>query len=155
MSDVAIARVLRVGDVGQIAGGGPRYPDRKRAHGIRPVARDSYGKVAAIFMDVLKDSAYPAVSLDDIRSASKLRKFTRPRQVLAWLLREVLGQGASYPEIARFLCRADHTTILHSLNMAPGVMVEDPVLGAVASTVRERAALILTDSRQPKGPAES
>lgn len=51
------------------------------------------------------------VTKDEMRSKSRLRRISRPRQIVMYLARELTP--ASYPMIGRHFGGRDHTTILH------------------------------------------
>jgi chromosomal replication initiator protein len=55
---------------------------------------------------------YFGVKTSEIRSKSRLRAVTFPRQVAMFLCRELTS--ASLPEIGRYFGGKDHTTVLHS-----------------------------------------
>ena len=56
-------------------------------------------------------AAKHGVTVADLKGKSRARRYSWPRQEAMLRLRDETRK--SYPEIARLLCRDDHTTILH------------------------------------------
>lgn len=57
-------------------------------------------------------SAFPDVTLADIKSPSRMRHIVRPRQLIVHAIKTELNK--SWPEIGRFIGGRDHTTALHA-----------------------------------------
>lgn len=83
-------------------------------------------RIARRFMCELSSHGF-SVTFEDLRLSR--RAHARPRMCLATLLRELTN--ASFPAIARFLGRDDHTTIIHACEVgAARAMERDPDLSA-------------------------
>lgn len=54
------------------------------------------------------------MTVGDLKSRSREAKVSMPRHIAMYLIREI-GKN-SYPEIARFFCRSDHTTPISAIN---------------------------------------
>lgn len=133
MTDAAIARALRVGSV-QINGG------KHKRTTFEDTAADplQYEAVATAFLDELAAAGWPVTTMEDIRNRSKLRRYTWPRMVLMHLLRRHLGGAASFPDIAAFCGRSDHTSAMNGHAQAPGLFQKDATLAAAANRALER-----------------
>lgn len=132
MSDRAIARALRAGSLFQLNGHTLRHG--RGRHG-KAVDSSRLDEVATILIDELVKAGWPAITLDDLRSESKLRRFVRVRFVLWWLLRK--ETKASYPTLAAYLGREDHTSAMYGKRQAAKLIRRDEDLktaveGAVA-----------------------
>jgi DNA-binding transcriptional MerR regulator len=95
--------------------------------------------VTAAFLEELNHAGWP-MTLEDLRSTSKIRTIAGPRMVAMWLCRNIIGTDASFPKIVKAFGRKDHTTAMHAINMggATKAMQRDPMLGDVAQIVLKR-----------------
>ena len=66
-----------------------------------------------IIMDDFWDAC--PYSMHDVFSARRFREYARWRQALMFALKK--GTSCSYPRIARYAHRSDHTTVLHSVRV--------------------------------------
>lgn len=73
----------------------------------------------------------------DLMSPRKAAIFVPPRHVLWWLLRN-LCKDQSLPQIARFVGRGDHTSLMHGIARAPAWMEENKQLLGAAMAVMKR-----------------
>lgn len=64
------------------------------------------------------------VKTTDIRSDKRIRKLSFPRQICMYLLRKHLL--LSYPEIAKFMGRKDHTTVIYAVTKIAALQKNDP-----------------------------
>lgn len=60
-----------------------------------------------------------------LKGASRSESFSLPRQITMFLLRREIGM--KYDEIAYFLKRKDHTTIMHGCEKIGRIMIDNPV----------------------------
>ena len=82
--------------------------------------------------EVLKVVAsHYGVKVSDLKSSSKTRKITHPRQVAMYLARQLTK--ASYPEIGRAFGNKDHSTVVKGVKKLKLLLEEDP---AVAENVK-------------------
>lgn len=72
----------------------------------------------------------------DFYSDRRARKVSRPRQVAMWIARQMTIR--SLPEIARFLRRGDHTTVIHGIRTIEGLIDKDEDLVADIHAIRRR-----------------
>jgi hypothetical protein len=56
------------------------------------------------------------VTPDEIQSPVRTQVLVRPRQVWAYLAKQLIGNAISFPQIARYLGRVEHTAQIHSIN---------------------------------------
>ncbi|MCY4380148.1 MAG: chromosomal replication initiator protein DnaA, partial [Proteobacteria bacterium] len=66
------------------------------------------------------------ITLDDLKSSKRQRKFVRPRQVAFYLARQFTG--ASFPEIGLAFGGRDHSTVMHGVNKVSGELVSSVAL---------------------------
>lgn len=59
-------------------------------------------------------ATYFQISTENLTSKSRARRYSYPRQIYAYILRELFD--ISYPKIAKLCGSSDHTTILYSCN---------------------------------------
>jgi hypothetical protein len=137
MSEARLGRALRAGNVSKlkaIEAANVRAP-RQYASAFDPRRFD---QVAAAFLDEMSKTAWPGFTMDDIRSPSRLRRYAWPRHVLTRLLRDCLDDGASYPNVATYTGREDHTSAIYAAQQAEEVFRRSPLFGDVANKVRAR-----------------
>lgn len=133
MSDAQLNLALRVGNVSRISGGRLRCEKRYRRASV-PFRMADLDRISTAFLAALDATKWPAVTMDDIRSASRCRRYSKPRQVLAALLRSLTP--APLETIAAYLSRLDHATIMHACKVAPVIEEDEPELSAAADVVR-------------------
>jgi len=74
------------------------------------------------------------VTPDGLRSKTRTKTLTTPRQVAMHLLRELLG--LQLVEIGNAFGGRDHSTVIHSLERVQEMIAEDPAFGARVAKVR-------------------
>jgi len=67
------------------------------------------------------------VTIDGLRSASRTKHLTVPRQVAMFLIRELLGM--QLVEIGNAFGGRDHSTVIHSIEKVEGAVQSDPAFG--------------------------
>jgi chromosomal replication initiator protein len=67
-----------------------------------------------------------SVSERDIHSSNRERKIARPRQIIMYLARKMIG--LSYPQIGEALGKRDHTTIMYGVQHIAELCEEDLIL---------------------------
>jgi chromosomal replication initiator protein len=72
----------------------------------------------------------------DLLSDRRAREFARPRQVAMWLGRKLTFR--SLPEIARFLRRGDHTTVMHGIKVIDHLVATDFEFANAVHSIRRR-----------------
>lgn len=115
MKDVEIRLALRAGSVAQIAGGSNKFERRVSTETAR--TRD---EVTEAFLAELAKTAWPAVTLEDITSGSRLKAYCWPRHVLVLLYRQLTNMTLA--QMGEATCRADHTSAFNSVRRAARVM---------------------------------
>jgi chromosomal replication initiator protein len=78
---------------------------------------------------------YFGVKVSEIRSKSRLRSITFPRQVAMFLCRELTN--SSLPEIGRYFGGKDHTTVLHSCTKIAHLEEQDEHVARVLWQLRQ------------------
>ena len=68
-------------------------------------------------------SEFYQIALEDLLGKSREKRFSHPRQVTMYLLREELH--SSYPMIGDFLGGRDHTTVMHACDKIASTLAED------------------------------
>ena len=92
---------------------------------------------------------YYSLSLEDLLSGKRERKFSRPRQVAMYLAAELTGQPGT--EIGRRFNR-DHTTVIHARRQIAKLLRSEPMLAHDVRLLREW----LTEQPDfPQKPAET
>lgn len=78
------------------------------------LARPEEQKVKALTLECIAKEVgkYYHVSLGELRSSSRLKELVQARQVAMFLMKELSGRSLS--EIGIFLCRKNHSTVLHA-----------------------------------------
>lgn len=99
-------------------------PQRPQAIVIRPDWRGHFSKRMRIVQLVCNEYG---VTLEQLRSSSRSKKFIIPRFICCFLIRTVLE--TSYPQIGLFL-RKDHTSILNAVRETKFRMENDLSLAA-------------------------
>ena len=83
-----------------------------------------------------------AITVDNIKSESRKREYAWPRQIAAYLCREMTR--CSLPEIGRMFGGRDHTTILFAFRKVRTLLdAEHPLL---SETLEQYRAEIITDA---------
>lgn len=77
-----------------------------------------------------------SVSVEELRSASRVASVSRARQVAMSLSREFTG--LSLPAIARAFGRRDHTTVIHAIKTVEKKSQDDPHLSGVLEEAKKR-----------------
>ena len=131
MSDVAIARALRAGSLYHLNGHTNRSGRKKKR---QPPSPSRFDQVAAATLEALEANGW-TVTMEDIRSESKLRAITWPRMILCRLLRDA---GGSYPQVAAYVGRTDHTTAMYAVKEALKIAKREGTLRAVLVAVSDR-----------------
>ena len=72
----------------------------------------------------------------DLLSDRRSREVSRPRQVAMWIARKMTIR--SLPEIARYLRRGDHTTVMHGIRTIEGLIGKDVDLVADIHAIKRR-----------------
>ena len=85
------------------------------------------------------------ISLADLLSQRRDRKYTRPRQYAMWLARNCTKRSGC--EIGRAFHR-DHATILHGVRRVEMVRTRDPEFAKLLSRLKERADTEIEAKRQ-------
>lgn len=80
-------------------------------------------------------AAYFGVKTGDLRSKSRVRTITLPRQIAMFLCRELTT--ASLPEIGRFFGGKDHTTVLHACTKIAHLEEHDESIARVLWQLRQ------------------
>lgn len=80
-----------------------RLPDDFDTSAYRATAQDVLAATSYIF----------SVSVSELRGPSKMRYVAQPRQLACLAMRDLIG--LSYPQIARFTGRSDHTGAIHNV----------------------------------------
>lgn len=96
---------------------------------------------------VQRTAAAFGLTVEQLRSPCRLRKFTEPRFAAYWLLRKHLTSGGrqrSFPEIGRMLGGKDHSSVMHGIDRVQDIAARDPDYAA-----RLRA---LDEGREVYGP---
>lgn len=70
----------------------------------------------------------------EMKSARRMRRFARPRQVAMFLARELTPR--SYPEIGRAFGDRNHTTVMHAVEVIGELLARDPDLRRLVDRVR-------------------
>ncbi|MDX9862178.1 MAG: helix-turn-helix domain-containing protein [Rhodospirillales bacterium] len=70
----------------------------------------------------------------EMKSARRMRRFARPRQVAMFLARELTPK--SLPEIGRAFGGRDHTTVMHAIETVGELLARDPDLRRLVDRVR-------------------
>lgn len=105
----------------------PEYKPWFRIVGLeRPTVRDIQEVVAEFY----------GITRADILSKCRTTKFTFPRQVAAYLAKEITG--LSLPDIGRRFSGRDHTTILYSVNKVAALRKSDPMLADEITEIKYR-----------------
>jgi hypothetical protein len=105
----------------------PEYRPWFRIVGLeRPTVRDIQEIVAEFY----------GITRADILSKCRATKFTFPRQVAAYLAKEITG--LSLPDIGRRFSGRDHTTILYSVNKVAALRESDPTLADEITEIKYR-----------------
>ena len=98
--------------------------------------------------DIIRRTAAAfGLTVEQLRSPCRLRKFTEPRFAAYWLLRKHLTSGGrqrSFPEIGRMLGGKDHSSVMHGIDRVQDIAARDPDYAA-----RLRA---LDEGREVYGP---
>lgn len=74
------------------------------------------------------------VSICDIKSNLRHKKFSRPRQVACYMMKRHC-EHLSYPMIAKAVGRSDHTTAMHSIAVVDNLLRRDDELARRVSRV--------------------
>lgn len=82
---------------------------------------------------IRRTAAAFGLTVEQLRSPHRFRKFTEPRFAAYWLLRKHLtvgGRQRSFPEIGRLLGGKDHSSVMHGIARAIDIAERDPVYAA-------------------------
>ena len=79
-------------------------------------------------------AAHFFISQDEMRSASRAREVSRPRQVAMYLARELTLR--SLPEIGRLFGNRDHSTVIHACKQIEKLCETDQGLKTNVETLR-------------------
>jgi len=93
---------------------------------------------------ISKASILSGISIEDIRSPSRVKHLVEIRSAIVWVARQyctkLSGQDRfSYPRLARALNREDHTTIMNMLTKFKSYAMRNPELRAFAASLKEAA----------------
>jgi chromosomal replication initiator protein len=66
------------------------------------------------------------VTVDELKSKSRLRRIVYPKQVIMYLLRKKCMM--TYMEIGRLMGNRDHTTVIHSIQNVKDLMSVDSLI---------------------------
>jgi chromosomal replication initiator protein len=80
-------------------------------------------------------AAFFGIKTNDLRSKSRLRTITLPRQIAMFLCRELTT--ASLPEIGRYFGGKDHTTVLHACNRITHLENHDESVARILWHIRQ------------------
>lgn len=98
--------------------------------------------------DIIRRTAAAfGLTVEQLRSPCRLRKFTEPRFAAYWLLRKHPTSGGrqrSFPEIGRLLGGKDHSSVMHGIARAVEIAEHDPDYAA--------RLLALDQGREVYGP---
>ncbi len=88
----------------------------------------SAGKGDAVNVDTIKQfvSQYFKITLSEMESKSRARKFAEPRQIAMFLTRKYANK--TYPEIASLFGGKDHSTVIHAIRKIEKNMTTSTVL---------------------------
>lgn len=89
------------------------------------------------------------VSPETIKSESRKWEISHPRQIAMWLARKTTA--ASYPQIARFFGKYDHTTAIYAYRKVERLAAADPKLHERLNRYRDRVNAI-AKARFPDEP---
>jgi chromosomal replication initiator protein len=85
--------------------------DKKSAEDIIEKSTRSFSRRVSDEQIIKSVAEYYGIQIDDLTGRSRKKEMVEPRQVVMYLLRDILG--VSYPYIGEKLGR-DHTTVIHS-----------------------------------------
>jgi hypothetical protein len=94
------------------------------------------GQVETIQRAVIE--RYPAVTLNDLKSARREAAVVRPRQIAMYLAKELTTR--SLPDIGRRFGGRDHTTVLHAVRKIGALVKKDPALAAEIEGIKSSLA---------------
>jgi chromosomal replication initiator protein len=80
-------------------------------------------------------SQYFGLNSEDIKGMKRTQKFSVPRQIAIYLLRE--ETKASYPEIGEYLGKRNHTTIIYGYNKIVDLIEENNNICRDIANIRE------------------
>lgn len=72
----------------------------------------------------------------ELLSDRRAREVARPRQVAMWLGRKMTFR--TLPEIARYLRRGDHTTVMHGIKVIDSLIASDFEFANAVHSIRRR-----------------
>jgi len=76
------------------------------------------------------------ISFDEIIGASREKRFSHPRQIIMYILRDELQ--ASYPTIGQELGNRDHTTAMHAFNKIQRALDRDEKLRQEINLIKQK-----------------
>lgn len=137
MSGAAIRRALMLGrDRAEV-------PQPAAPASIDPAGSAELRRVADVFVAALQRHGYE-LTIDALRTETRVRWISWPRHVLCWTLRTALEERASFPKIAAFVGLTDHSSALYACyEGAPRAMAEDEDLKAAAYETLRAAGVAL------------
>ena len=107
--------------------------DKLRANGDSPILDSGTLNPAVIQMAVAKEFS---VTVDGLRSKSRTKHLTIPRQIAMYLIRELLG--TQLVEIGSAFGGRDHSTVIHSLEKVETSLKEDAAFKERIAQLRAR-----------------
>nr|WP_313949369.1 chromosomal replication initiator protein DnaA [Leptolyngbya sp. FACHB-261] len=111
---------------------------------IAPVLDPPNGKVEVSPELVLKTVAeHFNITVDDLKSNSRRREISQPRQIAMYLVRQ--HTGLSLPKIGEVFGGKDHTTVIYSCDKTAQLQKTDP---ATAQLLRQLTDRILLEAQQ-------
>ena len=76
------------------------------------------------------------VSTDDIRSTRRNQEIVTPRHVFMYLCRQIIDM--TYEDIAKFLMKKDHTTVIHGYRKVKEDIMKDPEYAARINLIKNK-----------------
>lgn len=90
------------------------------------------------------------ISVEDIKSPKRNRNIAWPRQMAAWLCRQMTP--CSYPEIGRAFGNRDHTTILFAVQKVASLRPHLPGLDQALTLYRDEIQAVANERYEAEAP---
>lgn len=89
---------------------------------------------------------YALLTPAEVRSRKRTHRYARTRQAICTVLRE--RTAWSLPQIGRFVGLKDHTTVIHSIDMAPEFAAREPWFAGLLDALRSAEPMVLVKARE-------
>ncbi|NPV88084.1 chromosomal replication initiator protein DnaA [Coprothermobacteraceae bacterium] len=85
-------------------------------------------------------ASYFGMTLDELKSSKRSQDLVVPRQIAMYLIRQ--HTDMSYPEIASFFNKKDHTTVMHAIDKIKDAQLNNPNIRHYMADIKKRLNLL-------------